>query len=97
MKVDVPLVRTNWFFLGAVGSVIWYSRFLWQWIYAERVKDSVFPISFWYMSFVGLLFILVYSIIMNDLVFILSFLFNIVPISRNIILMKREKASRKSA
>jgi len=92
--VDLPIVRTRWFALGALGSLIWYSRFLWQWAYAEKMKKSVFPVSFWYISLVGLLLNLFYSIIMNDLVFILSFVFNIIPITRNIVLMKKAESQR---
>ena len=94
--MDAPVIRTRWFFIGALGSVIWYTRFIWQWLYSEIMKKSLFPIWFWYISFAGLVLNLSYSFIMGDIVFILSFVFNIVPISRNIILMKRREPGNPS-
>ncbi len=95
VKMDIPVVRSKWFFIGMLGSLIWYTRFLWQWVYAEKEKKSTFPLSFWYMSLSGATLNLIYALIMHDLVFILSFLFNSIPISRNIILTKRHFAREK--
>ncbi|HOE63686.1 MAG TPA: lipid-A-disaccharide synthase N-terminal domain-containing protein [Candidatus Sumerlaeota bacterium] len=77
------------FFIGWLGSIIWYTRFLWQWIYSERSRESAFPISFWYLSLAGLTLISIYIIIMKDPVYILGNVFNIIPISRNILIMKK--------
>ncbi|MBN1900110.1 lipid-A-disaccharide synthase N-terminal domain-containing protein [Candidatus Sumerlaeota bacterium] len=88
LYMDVQLIRTNWIIVGSIGSVIWYSRFMWQWIYAEKEQRSEFPISFWYVSLTGLGLNLIYSIAMGDIVFILQFIFNVIPISRNIMLMR---------
>jgi lipid-A-disaccharide synthase-like uncharacterized protein len=93
-KMDVPQVRTRWIMVGTIGSFIWYTRFLWQWIYAEKWKKSEFPISFWYLSLIGLVLNLIYSLVMQDLVFILSFVFNLVPIGRNIVLMQNARSLR---
>jgi lipid-A-disaccharide synthase-like uncharacterized protein len=89
LKIETPLIRSRWFIVGAAGSIIWNTRFLWQWAYSERVKKSVFPISFWYLSFLGWLLNLLYSLAMQDLVYILGFIFNFVPITRNIMLYKK--------
>ncbi len=91
LKVEFPLVRSRWFFVGMGGSLIWSTRFLWQWFYAEKQKKSEFPISFWYISLSSLLLNILYSLLIRDIVFILGYIFNIVPISRNIMLMRREK------
>ena len=93
-RIDVPLVRSSWFILGMTGSLLWYTRFLWQWLYAERKKRSDFPMSFWYASFFGVSLNMVYSLMMGDIVFILGFMFNIIPITRNIILIKRHQRVR---
>lgn len=91
LQMDMPLVRTRWIIVGTVGSIIWFTRFLWQWIYAEKWKKSQFPISFWYLSLIGLVLNLIYSLVMQDIVFILSFIFNLIPIGRNIMLMKNAR------
>lgn len=91
LQMDIPLVRTKWIVVGTIGSIIWYTRFLWQWVYAEKGRKSEFPISFWYLSLIGLVLNLIYSIVMQDLVFILSFIFNLIPIGRNIMLMKKNR------
>ena len=89
LQVELPLIRSGWFFLGMAGSLIWNTRFLWQWFYAERKKKSAFPISFWYLSFTGVTLNTIYALIMRDVVFILGFMFNIIPITRNIIIIRR--------
>lgn len=90
-RIRLPIIRSRWFFVGMTGSLIWYTRFLWQWFYAEREKRSAFPISFWYLSLTGATLNTLYSVLMRDIVFILGFIFTAVPITRNIILMKRNR------
>ena len=92
-----PIIRTPWFYVGAAGSFIWYSRFIWQWINAEKEKKSFFPVSFWYISLAGMTLILIYSLAMGDPVYILGFIFNFIPVTRNIILTHRRRASEESA
>ncbi len=47
------------------------------------------PLSFWYLSLVGSVILLIYSLIRNDLVFILGFIFNVIPYGRNIYLIHK--------
>ena len=88
IQMDVPIVRTRWFILGMIGSLIWYTRYIWQWLYSERKKESAFPLLFWYVSLCGITLNTIYAVMMRDIVFILGFLFNVVPIIRNIMLIK---------
>jgi len=97
LKIQAPMIRSRWFIVGAAGSLIWNMRFLWQWVHAERVKKSVFPISFWYLSFLGWILNILYSLVMQDLVYILGFVFNIVPITRNIMLSRKHAPDREPA
>ena len=80
-----------WFYFGMLGTAIFGSRFYLQWIHSESKRRSELPLSFWYASFIGSLILLAYSLIRQDLVFILGFVFNTVPYTRNIILIYREK------
>jgi lipid-A-disaccharide synthase-like uncharacterized protein len=49
-------------------------RFIVQWIASERKKESVIPVSFWYLSLAGGLIVLAYAIYRMDPVFILAYL-----------------------
>ena len=81
--------------LGLLGNAMWSLRFLLQWIASERKKESVIPLSFWYVSIAGTMFSLTYFILKRDPVGILAFLPNTAIYLRNIHLTKR-KASRVS-
>ncbi len=61
-----------WVAIGLFGQSLFMMRFLVQWIYSERVKQSVIPEAFWYLSLGGGLIVLAYAIHKQDLVFILS-------------------------
>jgi lipid-A-disaccharide synthase-like uncharacterized protein len=82
-------VQDGWFYFGLLGNAVFGSRFFVQWVQSEKRRESVLPLPFWYLSLVGAVILLVYAIIRNDLVFILGFLFNVIPYSRNIYLIRR--------
>ena len=84
-------IRDGWFFFGLLGTGIFYSRFFVQWVQSEARRRAVLPLSFWYLSLVGSLMLLAYSLWRNDLVFILGFLFNAIPYVRNIMLIRRQR------
>ena len=84
-KVDV---QSGWFIFGLVGSVIFNSRFLIQWLQSEREGESRFSLTFWYTSLVGALLLLVYAIARGDVGFIIAYLFNSIPYARNIMLIR---------
>lgn len=65
-----------WEVVGFVGLVVFSSRFIIQWIASEKKKESVIPVSFWYLSIVGSLCLLAYALVRQDPIFILSYLFN---------------------
>jgi lipid-A-disaccharide synthase-like uncharacterized protein len=74
--------------LGLVGQGAFSMRFLIQWIQSEKEKKSVIPISFWYMSLIGSLLLLIYALIRMDPVFILGQSFGFIVYIRNIYLIK---------
>lgn len=59
-----------WILIGFLGQLFFFSRFLVQWIASEKQKRSVMPLSFWYLSLLGGLILLVYAIYRRDPVFI---------------------------
>ncbi|MBD3361082.1 lipid A biosynthesis protein [Candidatus Peregrinibacteria bacterium] len=80
-----------WTFWGLVGACAFFSRFIIQWIVSEKKKKSVIPVSFWYLSIVGSLILLVYSFQRNDLVFLLAMSLNTIVYIRNLMLLRNEK------
>ena len=63
-----------WLILGFIGQAMFTMRFIVQWIASEKKKESVIPISFWYLSLAGGLIVLFYAIHRMDPVFILAYL-----------------------
>lgn len=80
-----------WLALGFLGQGLFFSRFLVQWIVAERRGESVVPPSFWYLSIVGGLLLLAYAIVIRDPVFVAGHAIGSVVYTRNIILLNRKR------
>ncbi len=86
-----------WETVGFIGLVLFSSRFLVQWIASERRKESVIPVSFWYLSIFGSLFLLAYAFARADPIFILSYLFNGLIYGRNLYFIYRRKNAQQTA
>lgn len=80
-----------WEVVGFVGLAVFSSRFVIQWIVSERKRQSVIPVSFWYLSIIGSLLLLAYAVVRKDPVFILSYLFNGFIYVRNLALIQTRK------
>ncbi|GAB4319826.1 MAG: hypothetical protein Kow0059_13980 [Candidatus Sumerlaeia bacterium] len=87
LKAD--FIPSRWFYLGLAGNLIFNTRFLLQWLYAEHKGESVLPLWFWYWSIAGAVLCLTYGFILLDIVYILSYLFNIIPMIRNVALHRQ--------
>lgn len=72
---------------GSLGQVIFTFRFIYQWIYAEKVKRAVLPPSFWVISLIGSVMILSYAVIRKDPVLFIGQLFGFIVYTRNLILV----------
>ena len=80
-----PLLMT----LGIVSQVLFTLRFVYQWVYSERRKESMLPMGFWLLSFIGSFLIFIYAIFRKDPVLFLAHLSGMVAYSRNIFILKR--------
>jgi len=80
------------FFLvvGFFGQCVFASRFIVQWIYSEKKGESSIPIIFWYLSIIGGICLLIYSIFRQDPVIILGQSFGILVYTRNLILIYKK-------
>jgi lipid-A-disaccharide synthase-like uncharacterized protein len=82
---DAPL----WIAIGLAGQAAVFSRVLVQWIASERAGASVVPRSFWYLSLVGSLVLLVYSVHRREPILALGYVPNAVVYLRNLALLRR--------
>ena len=97
-KIDVDLLFKNenipfWLLiLGIVSQLIFTFRFVYQWLYSEFKKVSALPFSFWLLSLVGSLSILVYAIFRRDPVLFVGHGLGTIIYTRNLFLIKRTNA-----
>ena len=84
-------INKLWLALGLAGQVAFSMRFLVQWIYSERKKESMIPISFWFFSLLGSVLLLSYAIHRRDPIFILGQSFGFIVYTRNLQLIFGKK------
>jgi lipid-A-disaccharide synthase-like uncharacterized protein len=75
---------------GIAGQVLFTLRFVYQWLYSEKKKDSVLPLGFWIISLTGSLIIFIYAIIRKDPVLLAGHAIGLVIYTRNIIIIKKD-------
>ena len=80
-----------WEATALAGELVFGGRFILQWIVSEYKKKSYVPTAFWFMSIVGSLILLIYSIHIEKPVLILAFSVNTLIYVRNIHLIFRHK------
>ncbi len=84
-------VEQAWIALGMGGNLLFFSRWVVQWVASERAQRSVIPVAFWYLSIAGSLVLLCYALYRRDPVFIVSQLPNSIIYLRNLHLLRRER------
>ena len=77
--------------IGFLGQALFASRFIFQWIYSEKIGKSSIPIIFWYLSIFGGIGLLIYALFRKDPVIIIGQMFGIFIYLRNLILIYRRK------
>ena len=76
-----------WVSLGTFGQLIFFTRWIIQWIYSEKNKNSTIPIAFWWCSLFGGLITLIYANHIGSFPFMLAQTIGIIVYSRNLILI----------
>jgi lipid-A-disaccharide synthase-like uncharacterized protein len=79
-------------YLGSGAQVIFTFRFIYQWVYSERVQESILPLGFWILSLTGASLILIYAVIRRDPVLLIGHLMGSIIYLRNIVLSRKEYA-----
>ena len=95
-RIDVNIFFKNedipfWLLLlGIISQIIFTLRFVYQWLYSEKQKDSSLPLGFWALSLVGSLLILIYAIMRKDPVLFVGHILGTVIYIRNLIILKNQ-------
>ncbi|MFB0938429.1 MAG: lipid-A-disaccharide synthase-like uncharacterized protein [Candidatus Azotimanducaceae bacterium] len=75
---------------GIVAQVVFTLRFIYQWIYSEKNKESILPFGFWMLSLIGSGMILFYAILRKDPVLFIGHIFGSMVYIRNLILLRND-------
>lgn len=83
----IPLSLLIW---GSIAQVIFTLRFVYQWIYSEKNKESSLPFGFWLLSLIGSIMILIYAVLRKDPVLLIGHLMGSVIYFRNILILRKQ-------
>jgi lipid-A-disaccharide synthase-like uncharacterized protein len=75
--------------IGAIGQLLLNVRFIYQWIYSEKQKDSMLPLGFWIISSTASVMILAYATYRVDPVLLVAQGMGIFVYIRNIFISSR--------
>lgn len=85
---DIPV---GLLLFGSAGQIMFTLRFVYQWFYSVRRKESFLPAGFWIISLFGSSLIIAYGIFRHDPVLILGQSFGFVAYIRNLMLWRKGK------
>ncbi len=88
----IKVLTNPWVLFGLLSQGVFFFRFIVQLIHSEKKKKVVVPLSFWWLSILGTVMILIYSFHIHDVVFILASFLSFAIYIRNIIIHQREHA-----
>ena len=80
-----------WVAFGTIGQLVFFSRWIIQWLSSEKNKSSIIPIPCWWCSLIGGLITLIYAKHIGSFPFMLAQAIGIIVYSRNLILIYRDK------
>lgn len=82
----------GWLAVGMAAQSCFFLRFFIQWIVSEARRESVIPVSFWYLSLAGCAGLLAYSLHKMDPVFIAGQSLGMCVYMRNLYFIHNKKA-----
>jgi lipid-A-disaccharide synthase-like uncharacterized protein len=90
---DMPLQENYWFWkvIGFAGLGVFQARWVVQWLYSEKHRESKVPPVFWWLSMVGALLETCYFLRQKDSVGIAGYCISAVPYTRNLMLVYSKK------
>lgn len=90
-QIDSSLVPTWLHVVGCIGVVAFSARFWIQWLDAERARESVLSVPFWWTSLLGAIVSGGYFVLLFDWVNAIGPLCAIVPYARNLVLYEKNR------
>ncbi|MDB5290957.1 MAG: uncharacterized protein JWL69_2198 [Phycisphaerales bacterium] len=89
----MPLQDNYWFWkvIGFAGLGVFQARWVVQWLYSERHKESKVPPIFWWLSLFGAFLETSYFLRQQDSVGIAGYCISFVPYTRNLMLIYTKK------
>ena len=88
---DLSYSEMLWVITGLLGQLIFFSRWVVQWIASEKNSKSVIPIPFWWFSLCGGLITFLYAYHISSFPFMLAQFTGIIIYIRNIYLIIKAK------
>ena len=89
----VSTIELTWLAIGITGQLLFSARWIVQWLASERVRRSIVPELFWYLSLGGGLLVLAYGIWKREPVIILG-QFGVLIYARNIYFLLSGRADK---
>ena len=80
-----------WVTFGTLGQLVFFSRWIIQWLSSEKKKSSVIPVAFWWCSLLGGFITLIYAKHIGSFPFMLAQGIGLIVYSRNLILIYKKK------
>lgn len=74
--------------IGVAGQLMLNCRYLYQWYFSEKSKESILPLGFWIISVVASVMVVTYSFYKQEPVLLIAQSLGILVYARNIILYR---------
>lgn len=81
-----------WVAFGTAGQLVFFSRWIFQWVSSEKKKLSFIPVAFWWASIIGGFITLIYAYHIGSFPFMLAQFIGIIVYLRNLILIYKRKS-----
>jgi lipid-A-disaccharide synthase-like uncharacterized protein len=78
--------------MGMAGQLLLNIRYIYQWYFSERARESLLPLGFWIISLVASVMVVTYSIYRDDIVLLVAQSLGLVAYTRNIYLHFKSKS-----
>jgi len=80
-----------WKVIGFAGLGVFQARWVVQWLYSEKHKESKVPVAFWWLSLAGALLETCYFLRQQDSVGVCGYIISFVPYTRNLYFVYRKR------
>ena len=74
--------------IGIVGQLLLNCRYLYQWYFSEKAKESILPLGFWVISAVASVMVIIYSIYRHEPVLLVAQSLGVLVYARNILIYR---------